>query len=387
MTNFVSKSLLLKLSVSLFSSLLFLLIIEAACRFFYDPQKKQFEGIFEYSPVKTFTLKKNFRGEFESQPVITNSHGHRDTEVSLEKADNEVRVLLLGDSISFGHAVAIEEAFSEKLQTQLQKTFPDKKIEVMNAAVPGNSSFEEYYDLQNSLELKPDIVLIQFALNDLDEPFAYRRALGGEGVDYHNIPDSNAVHYFLSQHSAAYLFLQDLKNVVKQGTSDSQQLKEQAKKKELAHAIQAIFGPSNVQLDLQWDVYLKSLHKIFDVCKEKKLHCYMVPSPLALQLDQPDSFAEPQQRVIREADRASVPSIHLLPQIREIIRTDVVSLQNLPKETSYAELMNTHLPQLLAEQQKYFLDGMHYTKEGHSLVSGILFNELKNDPAFHSENQ
>jgi hypothetical protein len=78
-------------------------------------------GVFEYDPEKVFALKKNLRGGvFAGKPVNTNSVGLRDDEISWQRERSEIRILLLGDSISFGHGVLAEQTFSYHLERLLE---------------------------------------------------------------------------------------------------------------------------------------------------------------------------------------------------------------------------------------------------------------------------
>ena len=74
-------------------------------------------------------------------------------------------------------------------------------VEVLNTAAPGNTAYQELWDLERSLQLSPDVVILQFALNDVVEPYRFLKRLGGAGIDYHGIPDISYGQFLLIHYS------------------------------------------------------------------------------------------------------------------------------------------------------------------------------------------
>jgi hypothetical protein len=100
--------------------------------------------------------------------VTLNSHGLRDKEISYEKPAGERRILLLGDSVTFGWGVSDGEPFADRLEELLAaRTRP--RWEVINAGVNGyNAQQEATYFRSEGIRYQPDIVLLTFLDNDLD---------------------------------------------------------------------------------------------------------------------------------------------------------------------------------------------------------------------------
>ena len=98
--------------------------------------------------------------------LTINSKGLRDREYPYEKSPEFKRVLVLGDSYAWGYGVSDEEIFTEVLEEELGGS--KKKVEVLNAAVSGWGTDQEYlYFLQEGHKYSPDIVLLAFfILND-----------------------------------------------------------------------------------------------------------------------------------------------------------------------------------------------------------------------------
>ncbi len=100
-----------------------------------------------------------------------NALGFRGPVISSDKPEGTFRILVLGDSVSFGYAVKPEEAFPALLEEKLQDLFPEKTIEVVNAGVMGYTTYNEVEWLRNrGMALDPDLVLLSFCLNDVVNP-------------------------------------------------------------------------------------------------------------------------------------------------------------------------------------------------------------------------
>ncbi|MHA1568986.1 MAG: SGNH/GDSL hydrolase family protein [Alphaproteobacteria bacterium] len=118
--------------------------------------------------------------EYADIPIEINSYGYRDGEwARLPNADRP-RVMVLGDSVTFGSPLAREERFTEQAAIRLQKK--GRAVEFCNCGVNGYN-VEQYARLlrQRGPDLKPELVLIGLVLNDaepLSPDDAKRIALG-----------------------------------------------------------------------------------------------------------------------------------------------------------------------------------------------------------------
>ncbi len=110
----------------------------------------------------------NLRGEFWGAPVSINSLGLRGDEVDLEPAENEVRILLLGDSLVFGVGLSDQYTIPRQLEQQLNRTSQGVVYRVINMGVPSYNTEQELIQLRTvGLSLNPDLVLLIFTDNDL----------------------------------------------------------------------------------------------------------------------------------------------------------------------------------------------------------------------------
>ena len=111
-----------------------------------------------------------------------NSMGFRDTELPAEKAPGERRVLVLGDSITWGDYIEAEEVYVERAQQFLREARPGQKIEVINAGVGDIGLAEEIAILEErGLAVSPDVVVVAFYMNDSRPPWGFTGELGRRG--------------------------------------------------------------------------------------------------------------------------------------------------------------------------------------------------------------
>ena len=97
--------------------------------------------------------------------IRINSLGFRGKETTLEKPDEVKRILVLGDSFTFGMGVEENETFPHHLETLLGKTGQD--WEVLNFGVPGYNTIQEAELFKvKGLAYSPDIVILYVLDND-----------------------------------------------------------------------------------------------------------------------------------------------------------------------------------------------------------------------------
>jgi len=126
-SNNIGEMLLLRKSfyviVPLLSTILTLLGIEAGFAIFCPvPYSIEINMYFEPDAFTGYKLKPNGVGYFQNGIVAkTNSHGHRDDEVSLLHPPDVLRILVLGDSLTVGAGVAQEDAYPQVLEKLLNQ--------------------------------------------------------------------------------------------------------------------------------------------------------------------------------------------------------------------------------------------------------------------------
>lgn len=100
-----------------------------------------------------------------------NADGLRGPRVARPKPAGVTRVVVVGDSIAFGYGVQEPETFPRVLETLLAGRVPQARVEVVNLGVGGYNAWNEAELLTDiGLGYEPDLVLVQFCINDLNDP-------------------------------------------------------------------------------------------------------------------------------------------------------------------------------------------------------------------------
>jgi lysophospholipase L1-like esterase len=108
-----------------------------------------------------------------SGPVAyrVNADGFRGRVYERPKAPDTFRIVVLGDSLAFGYGVAEGDSFPEALEALLEERIASPALEVVNLGVGGYNPYNEaalFADVGGSYQ--PDLVLVQFCINDLNDP-------------------------------------------------------------------------------------------------------------------------------------------------------------------------------------------------------------------------
>ncbi len=142
-------------------------------------QEPGFERLIVPDPELGWRMAPGYSGDFlKDTKVEINSIGIRDREYSAKKP-GQIRILSLGDSYAFGHAVEFEECYAKQLERLLRDRNTAEQIEVVMAGVAGYNTIQELRELDRLVPLvKPDLVVSTFvAGNDVAENAIFERQL------------------------------------------------------------------------------------------------------------------------------------------------------------------------------------------------------------------
>jgi hypothetical protein len=144
--------------------------VEVWVRATWEPRKGR-PGFFLSDAVRGQRVAPNYDGWFAGVPVHINRLGLRDPrEYDLAKRPNTFRILVLGDSVTFGHGSVYEHTYPYLVEQQLKTWRPDVDWQVWNAAVPGYNTSQELAQLEEiGPVFAPDLVIVGFFENDLTE--------------------------------------------------------------------------------------------------------------------------------------------------------------------------------------------------------------------------
>lgn len=161
----------------LISALIALGLAEAGLRVFrpwgieyFHTLPYHMQGMVDH-PQLGYVHPKSVSYELGTNRVELNSHGLRDEEVLYAKEPDERRVLVLGDSVTFGWGVNQGKTFSDRMEPLLSAE-TGNKWQVINAGVNGyNSEQEATYLRIEGMQYSPDIVILVYVDNDIDAVF------------------------------------------------------------------------------------------------------------------------------------------------------------------------------------------------------------------------
>lgn len=161
------------------SVLLVLVGIELALTLFYPTQYMKApdhtsDGFFRAVlhqrsavPGLSFELAPNRRGRLKGIRVRTNSLGMRDAEPLPIESEAVSRIVILGDSYTFGWGVDGDSTYPTVLEKQLNDGLRERPFEVLNLGVSGYNTQDEAVVLEHKgLLWRPDLIVLSYVLND-----------------------------------------------------------------------------------------------------------------------------------------------------------------------------------------------------------------------------
>ncbi len=161
------KSHLINTGLVLLSIVIMLAMFEAALRFYlFGTLAQPAAGKSALMPhaTRTYTLEPGFRGRHQeldfSVPVVVNEQGLRGPAVAPK--GRRQRLLIVGDSATYGSGVAVEQIIPTLLGEQLGP----EQVEVINGSIPVYSTVQEMLFLaEEGLAYEPDLVILAFSPN------------------------------------------------------------------------------------------------------------------------------------------------------------------------------------------------------------------------------
>jgi lysophospholipase L1-like esterase len=168
-------SLAAKLALGLASVLATLIFLELVLSALFEPVLRvwQVQELFQLDDELIYSLRPNrervaVKEEF-TERASTNSVGLRDDPIRA-RAEFDERIVVLGDSMIFGHGVDDTETFPNQLEAVLRESH--RNVDVINAGIKGYGT-DGAYKLWTSrlapLGLEPDLVIFAIYHNDLHD--------------------------------------------------------------------------------------------------------------------------------------------------------------------------------------------------------------------------
>ena len=266
----------------------------------------------------------NAQAQLMGVDVKTNSLGLRDVERAIPKPADVYRIVVLGDSITFGWGVAFEHTFCQVLERKLNQNppIPGKRFEVVNTGVGNtNTSMEVRYFEAEGYKLEPDLVLLAWFINDA-EPTP--------------VPTEN----WLAYHSYAYTWITSMVDEVRRNND------KQVGWQDYYRGLYADSQPG-------WGKSQKAIADLASFCKDKRIPCRVFLIPELHTVGPKYEFADVHAKVAAVCAAAGLPVLELLDAFpaEQDPRKWWVSPGDAHPNGDGEELMGERLDRALREEQ------------------------------------
>ncbi|MGH7263546.1 MAG: SGNH/GDSL hydrolase family protein [Candidatus Rokuibacteriota bacterium] len=262
---------------------------------------------YEYDEIRWHRPKAHLRAFTHSAPVWTNSRGLRNEEVSDRPRPGVLRILCMGDSLTFGNGVHSSETYPKQLEAMLNRA-GGTRYEVINAGVPAYDTWQEVaYLREEGIRLAPDLVVVGFYGNDIvprpEQVPSKSTAVSEEGV-------ARRMMYWLKR-SRVVMWVYErgrrLKNQVRPSSG-------------VSHERALLTGTPNSFNEAGFREIERSFGELAELAREHRFELLVVLFPLPNQLIRtyPDSMYP--RRVVEIASRYGIPTLDLMPAFEQEFR-------------------------------------------------------------------
>lgn len=316
-----------------------------------------------------------------------NRYGLRDVNIPYEKTKSIKRILVLGDSFTFGIGVSLDQTFPKQLEKMLNERYQDNEFQVINSGVGGYSPVHEFLYLKTEgIKYQPDIVIIGLHMNDFIEERASlkhaKRDEKGEIVaiqisQKHLFPE--AVEDFLKKNSFTYnVFLQNEERLLKLkgkiiARLTFQQVPEYSKEA-------TDFKPGDIEKDLfvitreipesdfnkLFSPVAERLNQMSQFLNQRKIPMVIIVIPSAHQIS---STQWTTGRITLKLSEETYPT-KIFEQLNQLTSENKIPFLDLTRDLQ-AYLANGKNPDLY-----YDYDG-HFTVEGQKVTADSIFKFLE----------
>jgi lysophospholipase L1-like esterase len=170
-----AKSTAGKVALGLGAVLATLIFLEIVLSALFEPVIKvwQVRELFQLDDELIYSLKPGRERIAKSEEFVehatTNRHGLRDDEF-IPRESFEKRIIVLGDSMIFGHGVNDDETFPNQLEAIFREQH--RRVDVINAGIKGygtDNAYKLFMARLRPLGLAPDLVVFAIYHNDLHD--------------------------------------------------------------------------------------------------------------------------------------------------------------------------------------------------------------------------
>ncbi len=282
------------------------------------------------------------------QPFVTNSMGFRDDRELPEDKNGEFRILLLGDSMTVGLGVSLQQTYGQQLEKLLGQQ--KKPVRVINAAVGSYSTWQEVNLLkEKGVQVQADIVLLAFYWNDLYiKPVPLVPLPDNMSGEQH---DAALKYLRLLKRSALLLFLRERFQILlfKISPSFDWTLQEEIYN-----------GTHSPYLEQAYTEVGTSLEEFGSLARQHGFVPIVLILPIPGQVRQLDAPKHMQERIGEMAEKAGLHTLDVLPSLQR----------------AYAANSDLFIP----------WDNTHFSPRGHYLVAVALQHYLSKEGLISAQN-
>ena len=285
--------------------------------------------------------------------ILTDSHGFRVRPAAKEPVRHNI--LLVGDSITYGLGVAYEKTYAPLLEASLTQALGERTA-VWDAAVPGYNTDQELLQMEEMAPIvNPQLVIVQFCLNDYEEPYRLTPAGGLEGVRAPQAPQAPSDAGFSAGFSLIGLARQSYALIfANQILREFQQLHPEWFPR-WAHYVHHIHTKPG------WERAKAALLRMDEAAKKRNVRLLIVVFPYEPQLRLPDR--EAQDDLVRFAQAHQLSMLDLYAAFRAHWREDLYIGKRLragPPDTMHLNerghaLASSEIARAILERSEYYL--------------------------------
>lgn len=265
-------------------------------------------------PVLGWTIRPNQDAFSHDVPVHVNAAGFRDREeLEPSKPAGTQRVVVLGDSFTFGNGVPDDEVFSERLERALRAQ--GLAVRVLNTGVQGWGTREEVLSLrERSLAWEPDAVVLAFYENDVVKPLPPEKAAAQweQGGEIHRV----GLGALLGDRGVYLLKRSRLFTALAFAMRQIPFLLNPEKADYHTRAI--YFGEESPESRQAWETVRASLQELRDLCRARDIEPVIFVFPYAGQMKKPGSEAHYQVPLRRITDDLGLSLVDPLDAYRAV---------------------------------------------------------------------
>jgi hypothetical protein len=278
--------------------------------------------------------------------VDINSAGFRDDELAEPKAANALRIVVLGDSITFGDYLQADEVYEERAERSLAAALPDRHVEVINAGVDDIGLKDEVDILEESgLAVHPDLVVVGFYMNDSRPPWGFPAELEAPGPLRRRSLVADRVYRAMrlrswigSQGEDRFAWIHAFRTLPWADDREAFQ--------KLTALARYDWGAA--WTDEAWPVLGAELDRLQTLSQQHGFEVAGVAFPVSFQVYAKFLDDEPQRRMAGEAKRRGFAYLDLLPMLRAHTDQDLFFDQCHPREATN-DMIGKELARFLLE--------------------------------------